>query len=149
MTYFYIFLFSMPIFGFLIAELASRLTFVYGGYPRRYGHGKTGHKAKKHYKANWTFWQRIFWIPVFKEYYESDFRILAYLSYVHAFLTGVTIGSYWILLIFVPNREEAAKLWCLTVMVVYVIFFCLRIIFAEHLGMTFHRKHGKSKYRRK
>ena len=68
---------------FLGFEFHAKGVFLCKGYPRRHGHGKSGVRSDKHYKENWTLWQRLLWIPVFKESYPSDFRIMAYLSYIH------------------------------------------------------------------
>ena len=80
-------------FLLIVAEFGSgwysRLVFIASGYCRRYGHGKTWKRAHKHYKTNWTFLQRLFWVMVFKEQYESDFCLLAYFAYLQSFFAIV------------------------------------------------------------
>ena len=76
--------------SFCVFEWHAKCIFMAVGYPRRYGHGKSWNRAIKHYKKNWSFCQRMLWIPVFKEHYESDFRFLAYFSYIHFISTIVT-----------------------------------------------------------
>lgn len=80
----------VAIFAFAFMEWHARMVFVAVGYPRRNGHGKSFNRARKHYKANWTFWQRLLWIPVFKEQYENKYREMAYLSYAHVLVTLLT-----------------------------------------------------------
>ena len=77
--------------GFLACDWRARTIFVALAYPRKYGHGKSWNRAHKHYKTHWTFWQRILWIPVFKEKYEDKYRSLAYLTYIHIVVTIGTI----------------------------------------------------------
>lgn len=91
----YIYLICLSIIlCYLIIDLHGRLVFLYRGYPKRYGHGKTGKKYTKHYKTNWTLFQRIFWIPVFREKYESKFEVIAFLSYIHAILSVLTLTCF-------------------------------------------------------
>ena len=79
-----------------VMDWYSRLVFLARGYPRRYGHGKSWGRATKHYKANWSFVKRILWIPVFKEWYETKFRFLAYLAYVH-FSIGAIFATVFLI----------------------------------------------------
>lgn len=81
---------------FLIFDWHARFVFVRTGYPRKYGHGKSGGRASAHYKRNWTFIQRILWIPLFREKYRSDYRLMAYFGYFHFFATLVTIACFLI-----------------------------------------------------
>ena len=76
---------------FLLCDWRARLTFIGEAYRGKYGHGKSWNRAQKHYKTHWTFWQRLCWIPVFKERYDDKFRFLAYCSYFHLMVTVVTI----------------------------------------------------------
>lgn len=81
----------IAVLGLLIMDWHARMVFMARGYCGKRGHGKTWKRARAHYKSHWTFLQRMFWIPVFKEYYESKYRFLAYSTYVHAFFTLFTI----------------------------------------------------------
>ena len=76
---------------FLGCDWRARTVFLVRAYRRKYGHGKSWNRAHRHYKTNWTFWQRICWIPVFKEKYDNKYRFLAYLTYIHFILTVTTI----------------------------------------------------------
>ncbi len=81
----------MVVLIFLFMDWHARYVFLARGYPGRYGHGKSFNRAKKHYKANWSFWQRMLWVPLFKEKYEADFMLFAYFSYAHILITIVEI----------------------------------------------------------
>ena len=84
-------IFLLVILSFLITEWHARGVFVTIAYPRKYGHGKSWKRAKKHYKTNWSAFERFFWMPVFKEHYDRKYRCIAYLSYIHIFLGCLTI----------------------------------------------------------
>ena len=101
----------------------ARCIFLSTGYRRRYGHGKSGNRAEKHYKTHWTFWQRMFWVPVFKESYESDFRFLAYFSYIHFVWTIITI-IWTIVYVYCFPESKIGKYQ----IVVYCVFSLLRYI---------------------
>jgi len=79
------------IVGFLTFEIHARAVFVASGYPRRNGHGKSWKRAHKHYKSNWSTFQRLLWVFVFKESYEDRYVIMAYLSYTHFVISLLTI----------------------------------------------------------
>ena len=84
---------------FLFFEWHARFVFICAVYPRRYGHGKSWKRAHKHYKSHWTLRQRLLWLPVFKEAYESKYRWMAYLSYIHIgyvllSLAGFVLGQF-------------------------------------------------------
>ena len=72
---------------FLFLNLHAKICFLACVYPGRYGHGKSGNRARKHYKKNWAFWQRIFWVFIFKEEYSARCRALAWFFYIHAVIT--------------------------------------------------------------
>lgn len=76
---------------FLLCDWRARLVFIAEAYCGKYGHGKSWNRAHKHYKTHWKFWQRICWIPVFKERYDDKFRFLAYCSYFHLTVTLITM----------------------------------------------------------
>ena len=67
----------------VVIDGCARSLFLYSSYPRKYGHGKSGTRAHKHYKSTWTFFQRMLWIPVFAERYDREIRMLAYHSCIH------------------------------------------------------------------
>ncbi len=85
------------IFTYLFFDWHARYVFVAAGYTRRYGHGKSFNRAKKHYKSNWSFWQRMLWVPLFKEKYEADFMLFAYFSYIHLFISIAMISVILVL----------------------------------------------------
>ena len=78
----------------LFNEWYARYVFVACGYRRRDGHGKSFHRAKKHYKENWSFFQRLFWLPVFKNRYENRIRRMAILSYLHGTVMVITCSCF-------------------------------------------------------
>lgn len=71
------------IFSFVVWDWHARMAFIANKYCRCYGHGKTWNRAYKHYKTHWTLLERLLWLPVFKEKYDGDTRLLVYLSYIH------------------------------------------------------------------
>ena len=87
---------AVVLLTFLFFDWHARFVFVGTGYPRKYGHGKSEKRASAHYKRNWTFVQRILWVPLFKEKYRSDYRLMAYFGYFHFFVTLVTIACFLI-----------------------------------------------------
>ena len=119
----------------------SRSTFISSGYCNRYGHGKSWKRAHKHYKTNWTFWQRMFWMPVFKEPYESDFRLLAYFSYLQSFLSIV----FYVLFIVSDIYFPESKVYKYVLYVFYAIFL-LRYIHIDYVGTKGHRRRNGKKY---
>lgn len=80
--------------GMVVTEIYSRSVFIAIVYPRKYGHGKTWKKANRHYKTNWSFIQRILWIPLFKEYYDFKYKMLAYFSYLGLLISVFTIIAF-------------------------------------------------------
>lgn len=78
----------------LFFDWHARFVFVAIAYPRRYGHGKSFNRAKKHYKQNWTFLQRMLWMPVFREEYHIKYRMMAYLSYINFILMIISIFCF-------------------------------------------------------
>jgi len=85
----------------------ARLVFLAAVYRGRYKHGKTGNRATKHYKKNWTFLQRLFWLPAFKEYYEFEYRALAIFSYVQYIFGVFIIVFFWVSMALFPS----SKIW--------------------------------------
>jgi len=114
---------------FAVFDWHARFVFVLGVYPRRYGHGKSGGRAFKHYKKNWTLFQRLLWIPIFKEWYANKYRFMAYLSYIHFALTIVCSALFLISDSYFPD----SKIWVYGV-IVYHIFWMLRFIYDNAIG---------------
>lgn len=115
---------SLIILPFIFFDWHARMVFMAIAYPRRYGHGKSWNRAHKHYKTNWTFFQRLLWIPIFKEEYENKYRTIAYLSYTHATLTFVSVSFYLISIYNFPD----SKIWVYE-FVGYSVFWILRFIY--------------------
>ena len=112
------------ILSFAFIDWHARSVFMARAYPRRYGHGKSWKRAHKHYKTNWTFLQRMLWIPMFKEEYEDKYRFIAYLSFAHMALTVVTLAFFIISIICFPN----SKIWIYEFLG-YSVFWLLRFIY--------------------
>ena len=108
----------------LVIELHARMVFLARAYRRRYGHGKSWKRAHKHYKSNWTIFERLLWIHAFKEWYERKYRIIAVLSYVHFVFAFITICISCISLVFFPN----SKLWVYD-FILYSLFFASRFVY--------------------
>ena len=115
---------SLIILPFIFFDWHARMVFMAIAYPRRYGHGKSWNRAHKHYKTNWTFFQRLLWIPIFKEEYENKYRIIAYLSYTHATLTFVSVSFYLISIYNFPD----SKIWVYEFLG-YSVFWILRFVY--------------------
>ena len=116
-------------YWFLFDELHGRYVFIATGYPRRYGHGKSYNRAKKHYKNNWSFLERLIWVPIFKEWYEYRYKIFPFLSYIHSGLTVFTAAWFLISVDCFPD----SKSW-IYVFAVYNIFSLLRWIYHNGVG---------------
>ena len=127
--YVHLFLIICIILPFWVIDWHARFVFVFGIYPRRYGHGKSGGRAFKHYKKNWSLFQRLLWIPVFKEAYETKHRIVAYLSYTHTFIALLTITFFLLEEFVIRNSDFWVKLY-----VVFAILVILRFIYDNDLG---------------
>ena len=72
-------------------EWYLRGTFIVVAYANKKGHKKSGRQATRHYKKNWSLLQRLLWVPVFKEGYGGDWKIMVLLSYVDFVSTLVWI----------------------------------------------------------
>ena len=122
----------MGIIGIVVLILATfwwfdwhaRFVFVALAYPRRNGHGKSFNRAHRHYKKNWSFFQRIFWIPVFRETYALRYRFLAYLSYGHMFLASISSIAFIFNFYGILSSE-----FCKGVLIVYLIYMFIRMIY--------------------
>ena len=124
---FYIFLTILA--SVLIFDIHARGCFVAIGYTRCYGHGKTWKRANKHYKANWTILQRLFWIPVFKENYANDFRLMAYFAYIQSVWAILTYLCFIISDLCFPE----SKFWIYE-FIIYWIFSLIRFIHTDYTG---------------
>ena len=124
-----IYVISGIVLTFLFFDWHSRFVFVGTAYPRRYGHGKTGKRAHKHYKANWSLTERLLWLFVFKEPYEGKYRAMAYLSYIHFFFTIITICWFEIWTNFFPD----SKVWAYEFLG-YGIFTLARYVYDNAIG---------------
>ena len=113
----------------------ARAMFVACGYCRCYGHGKSFNRAKKHYKTNWAWWQRMMWLPIIKEQYEAKYRTMVCLSYVHFLLTFVVVC--WFLLSEFVFKE--IKFWHYA-FATAVVFFIVRFIYDSSVGRSNKRK---------
>lgn len=122
-----ILMFIVPL---LVDDWHARIVFIATGYPRRYGHGKSFKRAKKHYKSNWTLIQRLLWIPLFKEEYETKYRAMAYLSYLHSALTLIGITCFLIdEFVLVSNTTFWHYVFC-----VVALFFMARFVYDSDIG---------------
>ena len=112
-------LFPMLIISILaFMEWYSRMVFLSILYPRKYGHGKSAKRARKHYKANWTLFQRLLWIPMFKEKYSRKYVLFPLFSFIQL-LTGVIT-----LILFVVFTEANEEPWVVS----FIIFGSLMIL---------------------
>ena len=116
----------LPVFVF---EVHARGVFIATAYPRKYGHGKTWKKARKHYKSNWSFFERMLWLVVFKEYYDTKYRMLAYFAYAHFLSAIITVCCFLISINFFPD----SKIW-IYVVNGYAVFILLRFIYDDAVG---------------
>ena len=123
------FIILLIVVPFLFLDWHARMVFLAVAYPRRYGHGKSWNRACKHYKNNWTFFQRLFWKPVFKEVYEDKYKILAYLSYIHAVLALTSVVFFLLFVKFSPN----SKIWIYE-FAGYSVFWIIRFIYSNAIA---------------
>ena len=117
------------IFTFAFLDWHSRMVFMARGYPRKYGHGKSWNRAHKHYKKNWTLFQRLLWIPLFKEAYTTKYKTFAYFSYAHAFLTVITIIFVVVGLTQFPDSQT-----CIYEFLIYYILSILRFLYGNAIA---------------
>ena len=75
-------------------DLHARWVFIACAYVRVHHHGKTFKRASRHYKTNWSFAKKLFWIPVFAEHYAPKYRAMAILSFIHYTVTAVTLALF-------------------------------------------------------
>ena len=119
---------------FLIMEWHARGVFVAIAYPRKYGHGKSFMRAQKHYKKNWSFIERMLWVPVFKEKYEDKYVAFAYISYIHCFLCIFSICYFLVYLLHFPLLDyPERKIWGYE-LAVYTVCSVLRYIYSSAVG---------------
>ena len=114
----------------IILDLWARACFLAVGYTRVYHHGKTWKRSTRHYKANWTVWQRLLWIPVFAEAYPAKYRALAILSYLHCALAAVWLALYIAADVFgaIDNLY-----WILFLTIIFLPFMLGKIIYTDAL----------------
>lgn len=124
--------------GFLGIDWHGRTVFLYCAYPGN-GHGKTGKKFTKHYKTNWTFFQRLLWIPTFKEKYDVNIDIIVILSYINFLLYIATITCFLIEEL-VLKEVHFSK----TAIIIYCVYTVIR--FRYQVGVA--RNYKKRKKRR-
>ena len=75
-------------------DIHAKAVFLAVGYTRVHHHGKTFKRVWRHYFANWSFIQRVFWIPVFAEKYSVKYRLMPILSIAH-WLIAVTMTFFF------------------------------------------------------
>lgn len=124
-----LYVFLIILASVLIFDYHARGAFIAAGYCRRYGHGKTWKRAHRHYKTNWSFWERMFWIPVFKEPYEQDFRIMAYFSYIHSIWAVITYICFIVSDLYFPD----SKFWIYE-FIAFWVFVLIRFVFSDYMG---------------
>ena len=84
----------MPVFiviNVTVWDIHAKAVFIALGYTRIHHHGKTFNRAWRHYFANWSFIQRVFWIPIFAEKYSTKYRLMPILSFIHWLLAVAVI----------------------------------------------------------
>ena len=116
----------LPVF---VTDIHARMVFVATAYTRRHHHGKTWKRARKHYKSNWNLFQRLLWIPVFKECYEKKYRALAIMLYVHLFGSLITATMFFIDHFLISNYT----FWHYCFIVITIIFE-IRYVYSDLLG---------------
>lgn len=72
-------------------DIHAKAVFIAIGYTRVHHHGKTFNRAWRHYFANWSFIQRVFWVPIFAEKYSTKYRLMPILSFIHWLLAVAII----------------------------------------------------------
>ena len=116
----------LPVF---IVDFHARGVFIATAYPRKYGHGKTWKKARKHYKSNWSFFERMLWLVVFKEYYDTKYRMLAYFAYAHFLSAIITVCCFLISINFFPD----SKIW-IYIFAANGILWMARVVYDDAVG---------------
>lgn len=136
--------FFANIFIFLALDWHARSIFSVCAYPRRYGHGKSGNRALRHYKSNWTFWQRMFWVFAFKEKYGARYRALAWFSYIHM---AITLFMPFLSPFFMQAmyEEEAWYTWGVLTRELYFLFFAVRSEYTLWVGHSHNKDSRKNK----
>ena len=108
-----------------------RLVFLSRVYCRKYGHGKSWKRARKHYKSIWTFFERILWIPMFAEKYEKKHRSMAYQAYAHYGVATISIICF--LLDEFMLTGIAFWQYIFAVLVLLTLF---RYIYSDHIAVN-------------
>ena len=87
-------------------DLWAKAVFIFIVYSTKKGHGKSARKSQKLYKANWTRFQRLCWIPLLKEKYNRKYLLFPFFSLVHL-LAGIL---FLVLFMFFEEKEEIWKI---------------------------------------
>lgn len=116
----------------IFIEWHAKYVFVYTGYPRRYGHGKSGNRAKKHYKNTWNVWQRLLWIPLFKEKYETKYMVMAYLSYANTLFTVITLITFY-QSCYISKDGTPSRAW-VYLFIAWFVFWYVRFMYSNAIG---------------
>lgn len=114
---------------FAFFDWHARAVFIAAKYCGCYHHGRTWNRAHKHYKTHWTLLERLLWLPVFKEKYDGDTRLLVYFSYIHLIL-AIAAGILIFLGELVYNNVELVAYSFLA----YLISTILRWLYTNALG---------------
>ena len=124
----------------LICDCQARYCFISVGYIQQYDHGKNLNEARKHYKENWTFLQRFFWIPIFKEKYKNNFRLMAYFSYIQYVWAILTYLCFILSDLYFPK----SILW-LYVFIAFLFFSLISFFHSDHICRYCVKKKKKRK----
>lgn len=129
---------DMYVFGIVILMILPPLfldwhgvmVFLARGYCRCYGHGKSFNRAKRHYKTNWSFIQRIQWIPLFKEQYDVKYKGIAYFSYLHRIMAILTIICFLVDELILLN----VQFWHY-IFILLGALFIIRFVYNNHIAI--------------
>ena len=120
---------SIVLLSFLFFDWHARRVFIACAYCGRYGHGKSWNRAYKHYKGNWNFCQRMFWVNVFKEKYEIRFRMISFFSYAHLI---ISLGT--ILVFYINELAFSSVVFWQYVFLFFTVFTVIRFIYDNHIA---------------
>ena len=114
---------GINIFFFVLLCIFSggaRRTFVFIAYPKIEGRGKNL-RARRHYKSNWTFIQRFFWVPIFKDKYELKFRLIPLFSWLHILFALAVNFAYYVDIYLTPNEMVFARCYAVLAFAIFTI----------------------------
>ena len=86
-------------------------------------------------RSDWTFLQRLFWIPVFKAPFEPFFRIMACLVYLQYFLAF--IPTVWITLTYLYFQKSQSFIWSYFL---FVAFSICSFALIDHIRRLYKKK---------